>query len=160
MQPMRGASSLFFRLALGVSFLSAVADRFGWWGAFGRPNVSWGQFARFVAYTGNLNWFLPEAWIPTLAMLTTGAEALLGFCLVIGWQTRTAALVSGILLMLFGIAMTAALGVKAPLNFSVFSAAGGAFLLATDTEFPFSVDAYAQRRRCTSRRQHESGENS
>src|SRR5262245_9981989 len=32
-------------------------------GAFGWPNVSWGSFARFVAYTGKLNWFLPEALI-------------------------------------------------------------------------------------------------
>jgi uncharacterized membrane protein YphA (DoxX/SURF4 family) len=160
MQPMRASSSLFLRLALGVTFLSAVADRFGWWGAFGRPNVSWGNFARFVAYTGKINWFLPEAWIPALAIIVTGAEALLGLSLVIGWQTRTAALLSGILLMLFGIAMTVALGVKAPLNFSVFSAAGGAFLLATDTEFPLSVDAYAQQLRCTSRRQNESSEHS
>jgi uncharacterized membrane protein YphA (DoxX/SURF4 family) len=157
---MRGYSSLFLRLALGLSFLSALADRFGLWGAFGRPNVSWGNFARFVAYTGKLNWFLPEAWIPALAIISTGAEALLGLCLVIGWQTRMAALLSGILLMLFGITMTAALGVKAPLDFSVFSAAGGAFLLATDTEFPFSVDAYAQQLRCRSRTQNESSKNS
>lgn len=160
MQPMRDYSSLFLRLALGLSFLSALADRFGLWGAFGRPNVSWGDFARFVAYTGKLNWFLPEAWIPALAIISTGAEALLGLCLVIGWQTRIAALLSGILLMLFGITMTAALGVKAPLDFSVFSAAGGAFLLATNTELPFSVDAYAQQLRCTSRRQNESSKNS
>ena len=30
-------SSLFLRLALGTSFLSAVADRFGLWGASGQP---------------------------------------------------------------------------------------------------------------------------
>ena len=63
MERMRGFSSLFLRLALGLSFLSALADRFGLWGAFGRPNVSWGSFARFVAYTGKLNWFLLEALI-------------------------------------------------------------------------------------------------
>jgi len=38
--------------------------------------------------------------------------------------------VSGVLLLVFGLAMTFALGIKAPLNFSVFSAAGGGFLLA------------------------------
>jgi hypothetical protein len=31
-------SSVFLRLALGISFLSAVADRFGLWGAYGRSN--------------------------------------------------------------------------------------------------------------------------
>ena len=140
MERIRGFSSLFWRLALGLSFLSALADRFGLWGAFGRPNVSWGSFARFVAYTGKLNWFLHEALIPALAIIATCAEASLGLCLVIGWYTRTAALLSGILLILFGVTMTVALGVKAPLDFSVFSAAGGAFLLATCPEFPFSVD--------------------
>jgi len=140
MERMRGFSSLFLRLALGLSFLSAVADRFGVWGAFGQPSVSWGNFARFVAYTGQLNWFLPEALIPALAIMATGVEALLGLCLVIGWHTRTAALLSGILLILFGVTMTVALGVKEPLSYSVFSAAGGAFLLATCTESPCSVD--------------------
>jgi hypothetical protein len=68
---MRSFSSVFLRLALGLSFLSAVADRFGWWGAFGHPNVAWGSFGRFVAYTARLNWFLPQAMIPTLAVLAT-----------------------------------------------------------------------------------------
>jgi uncharacterized membrane protein YphA (DoxX/SURF4 family) len=132
--------SLFLRLALGFSFLSAVADRFGWWGTFGQPNVTWGSFARFVSYTGTLNWFLPKAMIPALAMIATSAETLLGVGLIIGRHARAAALLSGFLLILFGVTMTAALGVKAPLDFSVFSAAGGAFLLATCAEFPFSVD--------------------
>jgi len=33
---------LFARIALGASFLSAVADRFGLWGPYGAKNVSWG----------------------------------------------------------------------------------------------------------------------
>ena len=141
---LRGLTSLFLRLALGLSFLSALADRFGLWGPFGRPNVSWGTFARFVMYTGKLNWFLPEGLIPALAIIATCAEGLLGLCLVIGWHTRTAALLSGILLTLFGVTMAVALGVKAPLDFSVFSAAGGALLLATCTEFPVSADQLRQ----------------
>jgi uncharacterized membrane protein YphA (DoxX/SURF4 family) len=138
-------SAVFLRLALGLSFLSAVADRFGLWGAFGEANVSWGSFARFVVYTGKLNWFLPGALIPVVAITATGAEVLLGLCLAIGWQTRAAALMSAILLLLFGITMTMALGVKAPLNNSVFSAAGGAFLLVTCSEFPFSMDNLLRR---------------
>ena len=43
-------SSVFLRLAVGVSFLSAVADRFGFWSAYGQPNVAWGIYARFVTY--------------------------------------------------------------------------------------------------------------
>jgi len=136
----RSFSSVFLRFALGLSFLSAVADRFGWWGAPGKPNVSWGNFATFVAYTGRLTWFVPHALIPALAVLSTCAEVLLGLQLLVGWQTRMAAVCSGILLMMFGLAMTLALGIKAPLDLSVFSAAGGSLLLATCPMFPSSVD--------------------
>jgi uncharacterized membrane protein YphA (DoxX/SURF4 family) len=137
---LRASSSVFLRFALGFSFLSAVADRFGLWGAFGQPNVAWGNFARFVAYTGQLNWFLPRATYPTLAIAATCAETLLGILLVLGWQTRIAALLSGVLLLVFAVTMTAALGIKAPLSFGVFSAMGGAFLLASCADYPFSID--------------------
>ena len=68
--------------------------------------------------------------IPALAMIATAAETLFGLLLVLGWRTRLVALLSGALLTTFGLAMTVALGVKTPLNVSVFSAAGGALLLA------------------------------
>ena len=140
-------SSVFVRLALGVSFLSAVADRFGLWGVYGQPNVSWGNYARFVDYTAKLNWFLPAAMIPALAMIATAAETLFGLPLVLGRRTRLVALLSGALLTIFGLAMTVALGVKAPLNLSVFSAAGGALLLAEHADVPFSVDELLRRNR-------------
>jgi uncharacterized membrane protein YphA (DoxX/SURF4 family) len=133
-------SSVLLRFALGFSFLSADADRFGLWGSFGAPHVAWGTFARFVAYTRQLNWFLPNATIPALAILATCAEAILAILLLFGWQTRIAAALSGVLLLSFAVTMTGALGVKAPLDASVFSAAGGAFLLTGITEYPFSLD--------------------
>jgi len=107
-------SSVFLRLALGISFLSAVADRFGLWGVFGEPNVAWGNYARFVAYTAKLNWFLPAGMIPLVANISTAAETLFGLLLVLGWKTRTTALLSGVLLTTFALTMTMALGVKAP----------------------------------------------
>jgi len=57
---------------------------------FPRSNVHWGNFARFVEYTGQLNWFLPHAMIPALAVLATCAEILFGF-LRAGWRTRITA---------------------------------------------------------------------
>lgn len=137
-------SSIFLRFALGVSFLSAVADRFGLWGAFGSPHVAWGTFARFVAYTGQINWFLPKATIPTIAIAATCAETVLGILLLLGWRTRMVALLSGAVLLLFALTMTTALGIKAPLDASVFSAAGGAFLLASCAKYPFSIDQLRQ----------------
>ena len=138
-------SSVFLRLALGISFLSAVADRFGLWGAYGQPNVAWGDYARFVDYTATLNWFLPAAAIPPLAAIATIFETLLGLLLVLGWKTRLTSLLSGLVLIGFALAMTIALGVKSPLNFSVFSAAGGALLLSACETFPLSLDAVLER---------------
>jgi len=138
---MKHYSSVFLRLALGISFLSAVADRFGLWGSFGQPNVSWGDFLHFVAYTGKLNSFMPSAAIPALAWVATCAETLLGVALVLGVFTRVAAFLSGWLLLLFALSMTFALGIKTPLNLSVFSASGAAFLLATCRKYPWSLDS-------------------
>jgi uncharacterized membrane protein YphA (DoxX/SURF4 family) len=84
--------------------------------------------------------------IPALAVLSTGSEILFGLLLFAGWQTRITAVCSGILLMTFGLAMTLALGIEAPLSFSVFSAAGGSLLLATCPTFPFSVDSLRRTR--------------
>lgn len=138
-------SSVFLRLALAAAFLSAVGDRFGLWGTFGQPNVAWGNFSRFLEYTQKLNWYLPAGTIPILGVISTGAEILFGLLLLFGWHTRTTALLSGILLLAFGTAMALALGVKAPLNFSVFSAGGGSLLLAECKRFPFSVDEFLLR---------------
>src|SRR5438445_13588166 len=119
-------SSVFLRLALGISFLSAVADRFGFWGFYGQPNVAWGNYARYVAYTAKLNWFLPAATISALAIIATAAEILFGLLLVLGWKTRTIALLSGVLLTTFSLAIAIALGNQVPLGFSVFYLSGRA----------------------------------
>jgi putative oxidoreductase len=55
---------------------------------------------------------------------------------------------SGLMLLVFALTMTFALGVKAPLDFSVFSASAGAFVLAAYGKYPLSIDAF--------RRPHES----
>jgi uncharacterized membrane protein YphA (DoxX/SURF4 family) len=125
-----GAAQWFLRVALAAGFLSAVADRFGLWGPAGAANVAWGAWQPFVDYVAKLNWFAPPASTPILAWTATAAEVVLGIGLLIGWQLRWFALAAGLLLLSFAITMTLALGVKAPLDFSVFAAAGGAFLLA------------------------------
>ena len=125
-----GAAQWFLRVALAAGFLSAVADRFGLWGPAGAANVAWGAWQPFVDYVAKLNWFAPAASIPVLAWASTVAEVILGIGLLIGWQLRWFALGAGLLLLSFAATMTLALGPKAPLDFSVFAAAGGAFLLA------------------------------
>ena len=70
-------ASIALRVALALSFLSAVADRFGLWGPPGSPNVAWGTFDVFIAYTGLLLWFLPAATIPLFGWVATISEIVL-----------------------------------------------------------------------------------
>lgn len=135
-------SALFVRVALGVTFIAAVTDRFGFWGAAGSANVAWGDFESFLAYTTLLNPYFPEAWIRPVGWLVTVAETLLGLALIVGFQTRRAAVASGVLLLAFAFGMTIGTGIKAPLNYSVFSASAGALLLATTGSYLLSLDAY------------------
>jgi uncharacterized membrane protein YphA (DoxX/SURF4 family) len=132
--------TLFARLALGVGFLSAVADRFGMWGPAGARNVAWGDFASFSTYAAKLNPWAPDAWMPAIAWSVTIAEIVLGVLLVVGLKTRQAAFASGLLLSLFALGMTVGTGVKTAFDASVFAAAALGFLLSTRTSFPLGLD--------------------
>ena len=74
-------SSVILRYALGLGFLSAVADRLGLWGPFGQPNVEWGNFSRFLEYTHMLNWYVPAGLIPTLGPSPLALKLSSVFCL-------------------------------------------------------------------------------
>jgi thiosulfate dehydrogenase [quinone] large subunit len=137
-----GPATVFLRLALGVAFQSAVADRFGQWGTAGTKNVAWGDFAHFTQYVGQLNPWAPAALIPTLARVSTAAELVLGVALILGLFTRWAALLSGILLLLFAGGMSIGTGLKSALDASVFSAAAAAFALVVLGAGPWSVDSW------------------
>lgn len=125
----RGAE-WFLRVSLAVGLLSAVADRFGLWGPPGAPGVSWGAWEPFEAYCAKLNWYAPEVMVPVLAWVATIAEVVLAVGLVIGWRLREIAVASGLLLLSFAVTMVSAVGLKKPLDYSVFVAAAAAFYLA------------------------------
>ncbi len=122
--------TVLLRIALAVGFLSAVADRFGLWGAPGAAGVAWGAWEPFVAYTAKLNFFVPSSVAAILAILATAAEIILAVALIIGFRLRETALASAILLLLFALTMSLSGGVKGPLDYSVFTAAAAALLLA------------------------------
>ena len=117
---------LYLRFALGASFLSGIADRFGLYG----KNVGYGNFDGFMKYTAQVNSFMPASTIPFLAWAATAAEFGLGLALIIGIWPRWVALGSAVLLAIFGAAMAISFGIKAPLDYSVFSASAGALVLA------------------------------
>jgi uncharacterized membrane protein YphA (DoxX/SURF4 family) len=121
------------RIALAAAFLSAVADRFGLWGPPGSEGVAWGSIEQYENYVGLLNGLLPSALISPVGWMATVFEIAIAVGLLAGWQLRWFALAAAILLTLFASAMSVSLGPKPPLDYSVFSAAGAAFLLYTVT---------------------------
>lgn len=124
----------FLRIALGITFLVSIADRFRWLGHPGSKNVSWGDWNHFVQYVAILNWFVPKLLINSLAILETAIECALGIALLLGIYPRVVAWCSAVLLMSFALTMSIALGIVAPLSYSVFSAAAGATLLAASCD--------------------------
>ena len=123
------SAELYTRIALGSAFLSAVADRFGFWGMPGNPHVAWGDFAHFTQCAAMVNSFLPARMIPAVAWMATIAETTFGIGLILGIYKRAVAIGSAALLLLFALAMTISFGIKAPLDYSVFTASAAAFLL-------------------------------
>jgi len=120
---------IILRLTLGITFLVAVADRFGVLGPYGAKNVSWGDWKHFVEYVAVLNWFVPKAVIPTLSVVETAIETVLGVALLLGIYQRIVAWCSAGLLLSFALTMSVALGIVAPLSYSVFTAFAAALLL-------------------------------
>lgn len=117
------------RIALAATLLSAVADRFGFWGSSG--NIIWGNFQTYLAYTKKMGFFIPSDWISFTAWTVTVIEVILGVLLLLGLFHRTAAYATGIVLLVFAIGMAVSMGIKLPLNYSMFVASAAAFLLAT-----------------------------
>ena len=127
---------LYARIALGVGFLSAVADRFGLWGRPGSRNVAWGDFPHFLHYAAVLNPFVPVRLIPALGWTVTVCEVVCGVALIAGLALRPIALLSSLLLLGFATGMTVGTGVKTAFDASVFAASAGALLLALDVDGP------------------------
>jgi uncharacterized membrane protein YphA (DoxX/SURF4 family) len=111
------------RLSLAAAFLSAVADRFGWWGPYGQGNVGWGNMSRVADYTHLLVPFASGWLLTVLAWTTTATEIALGLLLLTGLWPKLVGAACCLVLITYGIAMAVSLGIESPLSFSVFSAA-------------------------------------
>jgi len=129
---------LFLRLSIGAGFLSAVADRFGFWS---KEVSAWGNWGNFLAYTQSLNPVIPQSFIPFIGWASTLLEIVFGVCLIIGLKTSFTAKLSGWLLLLFALGMTFTRGIKAPLDYSVFAASAAAFGLSLIKEKFLEIDS-------------------
>ena len=132
---------LFLRLSISAGFLSAVADRFGWWGS---DFSVWGNWNNFLDYTRLINPWLPDGLISVVGAIATGAEILFAIFLLIGFKTELFARLSGLLLLLFALSMTFSTGIKGAFDYSVFSASAGAFALSLMKEKYLEVDNLIQ----------------
>jgi thiosulfate dehydrogenase [quinone] large subunit len=121
----------FLRITLSIGMLSAVADRFGLWN---EELSAWGNWQNFVAYTHQLNPWIPVSLIGTIAGIATILEILFGISLLTPFKTSYVAKATGILLLLFGVSMATFLNIKAPLDYSVFIGAAAAFALGLLTK--------------------------
>lgn len=132
----------YLRLALGIDFLVPGLDRLGVWGPNGGRNISWGDWQHFSSYAHQMMFFLPGTLAEILAVIATICELTFGALLIIGWLTRWAAIGSGILTFCFASCMIAAFGISSPINYSVFAASAGSFLLATVSQYTWSIDEW------------------
>ena len=133
---------LFLRVSIGVGFLSAVADRFGLWS---KEVSAWGNWGNFLKYTQKLNPIVPPSLIPFIGWVSTLLEIILGICLIIGFKTSLTAKLSGWLLLIFALAMTFSVGIKAPLDASVFAASAAAFGLSLIKEKFLEIDSLVKK---------------
>lgn len=117
----------FLRIALSAGMFSAVADRFGLWNS---EISAWGTWERFVVYTQQLNPWIPASFVGIVAGIATLLEIVFAMGLLIPFKTSLIARATGFLLLAFGLAMTFFINIKAPLDYSVFVGASGAFALS------------------------------
>jgi len=138
---------LLLRCSLGLGFLTPVADRLGILGAMGpeNKNIEWGNWENFISYTGTLMPFLDRPAVNVMGSIATLAEAIIGILLIIGFKTKWAAISSCILTSIFALAMTLFLGIKAPLNYAVFTTCFSSLLLSMMPTYEWSVDNFSTR---------------
>jgi uncharacterized membrane protein YphA (DoxX/SURF4 family) len=128
------------RLSLASAFLSAVADRFGWWEQFGRG--SWGSMGAFADYVQQLVPFASGWLLTVIAWAATVTEVTLGVLLLTGWRPKLVGAATCLTLIVFGTAMAVSLGIETPLSYSVFSAASAAaaYAILAPTAPPQTTD--------------------
>ncbi|MBF1446407.1 MAG: DoxX family membrane protein [Prevotella nigrescens] len=146
---LRQIAKLFLRLTIVASMLSSVADRFGIWA---KELCTWGDMDKFVAYTQSLIPYIPANAVPVLAWTATVLEVLLPLCLLVGLKLKWTASLSGLMILVFAIAMATSVGIKAPLNYSTFTASAAAFGILACGKGIWEVDNLMGNRRHNDRR--------
>ncbi|MEN5058423.1 DoxX family protein [Sphingobacterium kitahiroshimense] len=139
-------AQLLLRLGLGIGFILPVLDRVGFFGAPGEPNVAWGDWASFTAYTQQLMPYVNVKMASFFGLVATLMEIGCAVLLIIGYKIRYAAFASFGMTLIFALSMLFFLHYRAPFNYSVFVVAFSSLMLSTIPRFAWSLDSYRQRK--------------
>lgn len=132
------------RLAIAISFLMAVMDRFGLLGHPG-SGTAWGDWKHFVDYTNMLIPFVNRQMANIMSIIATIAEILFGILLIVGYKIKEAALGAAILTLSFGLCMAIFVSITAPISYPVFVFTGAAFVLSCLDDHAWSIDSYIKK---------------
>lgn len=141
MKNTNGIPQLFLRFALGLGFILPVMDRIGWMGKPGSGTVAWGDWSHFIDYTNTLMPFLNRSLANVMGLTATIAEAIIGICLILGFQIKWASLAGALITFTFALFMIASLGIGAPFQYPVFVFTGAALVLSQVETYKWSIDS-------------------
>ena len=119
----------FAKVSLAISYLSAVFDRFGFWGHLGETGVSWGSMTNFFKHVSTLCPWAPESMIPVIGWVITVLEAIIAFCYIINLKNKIINTANIFILILFILSMSLFQSVKMMINFSVMVCCASALLI-------------------------------
>ena len=119
----------FAKVSLAISYLSAVFDRFGFWGHFGETGVSWGSMTQFFKHVSTLCPWATENMIPVIGWMVTVLEALIALAYIINAKNKIINYANIFLLILFIISMSLFQSIKMMINFNVIVCFSTALLI-------------------------------
>lgn len=119
----------FAKVGLAISYLSAVFDRFGFWGHLGETGVSWGSMTQFFKHVSTLCPWATENMIPVIGWVVTVLEAVIALSYIINVKNKLINIANIFLLILFIISMSLFQSIKIMINFNVIVCFSTALLI-------------------------------
>lgn len=119
----------FAKVSLAISYLSAVFDRFGFWGHLGETGVSWGSMTQFFKHVSILCPWATENMIPVIGWVVTVLEALIALAYIINAKNKIINYANIFLLILLIISMSLFQSIKMMINFNVIVCFSTALLI-------------------------------
>ncbi len=119
----------FSKVSLAIGYLSAVCDRFGFWGNLGEKGVSWGSMANFFKHVSILCPWAPESMIPVIGWVVTVLEAVIALTYIINVKNKIINIANILMLILFALSMSFFQSIKMMFNFSVLVCCAAALLI-------------------------------